>query len=311
MTTYADGVFQWGGVPVAAPGPISVFGGNALFVNGYAGTAAAGNNGLAPESAFTTMDQALDVVRSGQTIYVIGNIREQLVAPVGVFDVRIVGCGTRPRHADAHTNNNGYATATWRAPSSGAVSGQATLRLLQQGWLVQNILFTSEGATAACVEVVRNAASGDSERDGSHASILGCRFSGTGIGVKGGATSYTENTFNVLVEGNTFNNMTLGLGTSVGNGWQIRNNTFFGNTAHITAILQNSFIVGNQIGPFTASGSSGGIDLNGGTAGNVVTGNLLSGTYSIAGGYRSAGAADEWGGNYNSLTGGVTAARPA
>lgn len=313
MTTMADGLFQWGGVPVAAPGPVSVFGGECLFVNGFAGTAAAGGRGNEPGSAFTTMAQALSIVRSGQTIFVLGNIREQLVAPVGVFDVRILGCGTRPRHADAHTGNNGYSTATWRAPSSGGVAAQATLRLLQQGWLVQNILFTAIDANAGCLEIVRDAGAGDLERDGSHASILDCRFSGTGIGLKLGATSFTENVFNALIQGCTFNNMSQAiLATSCQpNGIQIINNVLYGNTKHITAKLQASVLKGNMIGTFTASGNSGGIDLSGGVAGNVVTLNYLSGTYSNAGGYVAAGAGDEWAGNMNVISGGWTAADPA
>lgn len=313
MTTVSDGLFQYGGVPVGTSlltnkifsTPVK---GRAWFVDpSYGGN----GNGKSPSQAFATMDQAFDSVASGDIIYFVGKIVEQLVTPVQIFDVTVVGCGNRPRHADSTPSGGQYAAAQWAPPASGGTAAQATVRVLQQGWTFANILFTSIDANAGCIELVRNAASGNDERDASHATIVDCRFSGTGIGVKLGASGYTENVFNALIQGNTFNNMTKGISAALGNGIQIRDNVFFGNTAHITAALQNSFIVGNYIGQFTASGNSGGIDLNGGAGTNVVTKNYLSGTYSIAGGYRVGGAGDEWAGNNNSLSGGTTAADPA
>lgn len=314
MTTFADRVYQLGGVPVGMDLVSNKLystkrNGRAWFVDGNYG--ADGNNGKSWENAFLTMDAAFDHLASGDIIYFVGNIREQLVTPVQVFDVTVVGCGNRPRNADSTPSGGQYAAATWRAPAS-PVAAQATVRVIQQGWRFCNILFGMADANAAGVEIVRNAGAGNAERDGSHAELLGCRFGGTGIGVRSGvAGTFTEIAFNVLVRGCTFNNTTLAMSGINGNGWQIRDNVFFGNTANITMALQNSFIIGNYIGPFTAAANSGGIDLNGGTAGNVITLNYLSGTYSIAGGYRGAGAADEWGGNMNVIAGGWTAADPA
>lgn len=319
MTTVADGLFQYGGMPVSPGGfdATKLFctnasgvqkKGRAWFVDGSSGV---DGDGRSPAQAFATMEQAFDRVASGDIIYFVGKIQEQLVTPVQIFDVTVVGCGNRPRHADATPAGGNWAAAQWGAPSGGTAA-QATVRVIQQGWRFVNILFTAIDANAACVEVVRNAGSGDDERDGSHCEILNCRFAGAGIGVRSGvAGSFTEIAFNVLVQNCTFNNMTLAMSGINGNGWQIRNNTFFGNTANITMALQNSFIVGNMIGPFTAAANSGGIDLTGGTAGNVVTLNYLSGTYSNAGGYVAAGGADEWAGNMNVIAGGWTAADPA
>lgn len=314
MTTFADGVFQYGGMPVGVGIETNkVFStktkGRAWFVD----TSYGGNGtGKSPSTAFSTMDQAFDNVQSGDIIYFVGKVTEQLVTPVNVFDVTVVGCGNRPRHADSTPTSGNYAASQWGPPASGAVSGQATVRVIQQGWRFVNILFTMESATAAGIEIVRNAASGNDERDGSHCEIIGCRFAGDGIGIRSGvAGSFTEIAFNVLVEGCTFNNNTTGMSGINGNGWQIKGNTFFGCTDNIIMALQNSFITGNFIGPFTAAANSGGIDLTGGTAGNVVTLNYLSGTYSNAGGYVAAGAGDEWAGNMNVITGGWTAADPA
>lgn len=320
MTTVADGLYQYGGMPVGAnflsnkifstPSGTAQAKGRAWFVDTSSGV---NGDGTSPKTAFSTMQRAFNACASGDIIYFVGKVTEQLVTPVQVFDVTVVGCGNRPRHADSTPAGGSWAASQWGPPASGGTAAQATVRVLQQGWRFMNILWTAVDANAGCVEIVRNAASGDSERDGSHAELLGCRFAGTGIGVKLGATSYTENPFNVLVEGCTFNGLTKGIycTSAVANGIQIRNNTFFGNTAHITAKLQNSFIVGNMIGPFTAAANSGGIDLTGGTAGNVVTLNYLSGTYSNAGGYVAAGAGDEWAGNMNVIAGGWTAADPA
>lgn len=322
MTRFPNGLSSFG-IPLfgggasriasGAPGPNTTQGvtGNTWFVNAANGSD--GNKGTSPSAPFATMAKAFEVIASGDVINFCGKITEQLVTPVNIFDVRVQGMGNRPRHADATPTGGNFMAAQWGAPASGAVVGQATVRVLQQGWSFDNILFTAGDETAACVELVRNAASGNDERDASHASITNCRFSGTGIGVKLGATSFTENVFNVLMEGNTFNNMTSAIfcTSCIANGIQIKGNTFFSNTKNITTKLQNSFIIGNFVGPFTAAANSGGIDLTGGTAGNTVTLNYLSGTYSNAGGYVAAGSADEWAANMNVITGGWTAADPA
>lgn len=318
FTNFPNGVTSFG-VPVfgggakgatALPAPQSAYG-NTWFVNAYAGND--GYNGKSPQTPFLTMAKAFSVIRSGDVINFVGKITEQLVTPVNVFDVWIKGMGNRPRHADAAPVGGNLAASQWGPPASGGVAAQATLRVLQQGWRFSDILWTAVDANAGCIELVRNAASGDLERDASHAEILGCRFSGTGIGVKIGATSFTENVFNALIQGNTFNNMSQGIfATSCQpNGIQILDNYFFANTKNITAKLQASLIKGNTIGSFTAAANSGGIDLAGGIATNVITLNYLSGTFSVAGGYAGAGAGDEWGANMNSIAGGWTSVDPA
>jgi hypothetical protein len=269
-------------------------------------------DGTSPASPFATMAQAFAVVGSGDCIHFNGNVREQLVTPVGIFDVTVIGEGNRPRHADAHTGNNGYTAATWRAPAAGAVVGQANVRVIQQGWRFVNILWAAGDSTAAMIEIVRNAGAGDAERDGSHCSIYGCRFSGAGVGVRSGVAGlFTEIAFNVEIAGNKFNACTTGISGINGNSWSIHDNEFQGCTSVITLACQNSFIYNNVLTGFTAAANSGGIDLNGGGGLNIVTKNYLSGTYSNAGGYRVSNANDEWAGNFNTLAGGITVADPA
>jgi hypothetical protein len=169
---------------------------------------------------------------------------------------------------------------------------------------------TAIDANAACLELVRNAGAGDAERDASHASVLGMRFSGAGIGIRSGVAGlFTEIVFNVEVGFSQFDNMTTAMSGINGNQWYIHDNFFASNTNQIIMALQGSTIARNSIGPFTAAANSGGVDLNGGAGTNQVTGNNLSGTYSIAGGYRVGGAGDNWYGNATSA--GFSSSDPA
>lgn len=315
MTTVADGLFQYGGVPVGVNPPFGK-----IFNNPYAAykkgrawfvDASYGGNGdgKSPKTAFSTMDQAFDNLHSGDIIYATGNIREQLVTPVQVFDVTVIGCGNQPRNADSSPDGGQYAACTWRAPAS-PVAAQATVRVLQQGWTFYNILFGMGDVNSAGVEVVRNADAGDSERDGSHVQLIGCRFGGTGIGVRITAAGFTENPFNGLIQGCKFNSCTYGILASSAqpNSWDIDNNIFQGCTNAIIAKFQATVIRRNVVMGFTAAANSGGIDIRSGGANNLVTGNALGGTYSKAGGYNCE-ANDEWYGNAAST--GFTSADPA
>lgn len=266
------------------------------------------NSGRSPQLPFQTMTKVFSVIKSGDVINITGKFTEQLTAPVQVFDVWINGCGNRPRHADSTPDGGQYATAQWGA--AGLTAATATLRVIQQGWRFTNFLMTAVDTNAACIELVRNAASGNDERDASHASFFGMRFSGAGVGIRSGATSFTELVYNVEVANCQFDNMTYAMrGAVEANQWYIHDNFYGPNTNQIIMAARNFLIKNNSIGAFTAGASSGGIDLNGGTGLNQVTGNNLSGTYSIAGGYRVANANDNWYGNASSA--GFTASDPA
>lgn len=310
LTNFPNGVSSFG---LPLPAGYNLFPNNGkthYWVHGNQGSN--GNPGTSPDLPLLTMTKAFTLITSGDIIHVLGNVREQLVTPVGIFDVTVIGEGTRPRHADAHTGNNGYQTANWRAPASGAVVGQANVRVIQQGWRFENILWAAGDSTAAMIEVVRNAGAGDAERDGSHCSILGNRFSGAGVGVRSGVAGlFTEIAFNVEVAGNKFNACTTAISGINGNSWTIHDNEFQGCTSVITLACQNSYVYNNVLSGFTAAANSGGIDMTGGGGLNIVTKNYLSGTYSNAGGYKVSNANDEWAGNFNTLAGGITVADPA
>jgi hypothetical protein len=310
MTMVKDGLYQFGGVPVNNTLLTNkVFhnytNGRAWFVDPTYG----GNgNGKSPAAAFSTMEAAFDHLASGDIIYFVGKVTEQLVTPVNVFDVTVVGCGNRPRHADATPVGGNTGTATWAAPAS-PVAAQALCRVIQQGWRFVNILWAGS-AGCASLEFVRNAASGDDERDASHASVYGCRFAGvnsTDSAIKFGSTSYTEIVNNVLLEGNDFQ----GCATAIKEhsaGLQFRcqftNNVFISNTNDV--VLGGYFL--HVIGNVMSLAPTSCLKLDGGTGSCQVHGNYLPGTYADGTLY-NAGANDNWNGNYAST--GVTAAVPA
>src|SRR5262245_15196830 len=252
---------------------------NAWWVDGNRGVDT--NDGRSHLTPFLTMAQAFTKIASGDTIYVRGNIREQLTTPAGIFEVSIIGSSNRPRHADAHTGNNGYTAATWKAPSS-PTAATPLLKIQQQGWRIQNMLFAAP-SDAYAIELFRDAGAGDAERDSGHAVIIGNRFASG----KGGITD-TGGVVNVLVAGNRFEVVTdfcilgvgnIGVGQSdwmivdntfdnftngvkiAGFGCRIQNNTFTdGATPNTTVVLNTSngggddnFVVGNFFQTLTAN----------------------------------------------------------
>jgi hypothetical protein len=298
LTNFPNGVSSFG-IPVVPQG-INPYG-NVWFVdgNGNAGS------GTSPEDSFATMAAAFAAVGSGDTIFMKGNIREELETPEGIFDVTIIGCGNQPRHADAHTGNNGYSAATWKTPAS-PTAATPLLIIQQQGWKISGILFDGP-SDAAAIQIFRDGGSGDDERDGSHAWLTGNKFvaAQNHIELKGGPSQVVID--NNLLFGATAASLlyTVGAGIGTNNYHRITNNVFMQNASHIVLTLAYGTVAGNTIGRFTTAG----IDLRSGEY-NAVWMNQLSGTYSNVGGYY-AGSNDEWGGNFNSLAGGVTASDPA
>lgn len=285
------------GQQYTAEPPISPYG-RTLFVDGNQG--GLGYSGKQRKRAMSTMAQAFAVAQSGDVIIVRGNITENLTTPAGVFDVTVRGATSRPRHADAHTGNNGYSAATWKA----LVTSDPLCIVQQQGWVFENILFACP-TTDAGLDFRRNASAGDAERDGSHAIVRNCRFAGGQDGIR---ITGTENLNGVLVENCTFSDQSGCSIVSSGSyaiRWTIRNCEFVSNVIHIDVGFTQSSIYNNTFGKFTTTS----IDMTGGTD-SIISNNRLFGTYSISGGYKP-GTTCEWGGNWNSLTGGITAADPA
>lgn len=275
--------------------------GTVRYVNTVSGSDSYGGGSWG--QAKLTMAAAVALCSSGDIIYFVGRVSEHVTTPVNVMDVSIIGANTRPRHADA-SPAGGNKSAQWQAPAADA---SPLCDVLQQGWRFENILFDAPAAAAA-VRLFRNGGAGDLERDAGHSSFKGCRFVGgaTGIEESGGVG-------HILVEDCEFHDLTHGIKSTSGAGIgqpllrsTIRGCRFRSNTNHIVSGAQELHITDCNFGSFTTKG----IDLSGGVGKNVVSRNTLSGTYSIVGGY-TPGTTDEWGGNFNALTGGVTAAVPA
>jgi len=168
---------QAGGLNVANPaGAI----GRTWYVNTISGSNT--NNGKAPDEAFATVAKALTMVDSFDIINIAGVVKEQVVAPLGVFDVTIVGAANRPRQATSGGVPTGGGSC-WISPDS-PTAATALLELIEQGWTVQNLLFAPV-ASSPCIKLTR--AEDAVHPDPSHASILGCRFAGggaSGIGIE-------------------------------------------------------------------------------------------------------------------------------
>lgn len=210
---------------------------NVLFVDGWKPDTGDGSDW---DNAFNTMAQAFAVVKDGDVIYLRGRIQEQISAPQDIFDVTIIGTPNRPRHGTADGVQQG-SPAQWNPAVTATATANLTLR--EQGWTIKNILFDAPDA-AACIKISRGEVAAN--MDGSHATIQGCRFVGgeTGIENAGGA-------FNVLVQGNTFQQLTNGIlcsstGIDVPTQWEILDNEFRGNTNDIVSSFHFSTIQNNK-----------------------------------------------------------------
>jgi hypothetical protein len=108
-------------------------------------------------------------------IYLSGVLREQAQAPVGVYDVTILGASNQPRQA----TNGGVPTgggASWLAPTT-VEAGKALLELIEQSWNIINIQF----APPAALDSIRFRRQETAAiPDASHGMVKGCYFSAGG-----------------------------------------------------------------------------------------------------------------------------------
>lgn len=270
---------------------------NAFYVDGQNGRD--GNDGRDPRTPKQTVAAALAVMGAGDTLYLVGNITEEVIVRPELEDISIIGVSNRPRHAD-HARDTTFSTnqgCSWRSPSTAAAP---LITLRAQGVRVENILFavpTSFGA----ILLSRNALSGTSEFDASHAAIVGCRFAGGQDGIRdsGGC-------FNVLVENCVFQAqtgngiLTVDTAVAVPLMWEVKGCYFVDNDNHMRVSFNKAIIHNNIFGPI---GSGVGVTLNfvaAQGAGNIVTKNYLSGDYD---GEYLGGTGDEWAGNFSMDTG--------
>lgn len=257
-----------------------------IYVNGWA---SASGDGSTFDGAYKTMAEAMLVVEDNDLILLYGKITEQVTAPVNVFDVTIRGTVNRPRNCTADGVQQGV-SADWRPFAAGTATPNLTLR--EQGWTVENIIFSSPNASS-CIKLSRGEEAAN--MDASHATIRNCRFVGAntttsiGIDMNGGS-------FNCLIEGNVFQSLGTamhsgGVGIDIHTNNQIIDNDFMGNANDILCALKNSTIQNNRF--HTVSTLYLELDHAGSSpSGNVVVFNFVADTASNFKGKASGGATD-------------------
>lgn len=240
-TNFPDGLTSFG-IPLMGGGALSVFSpfGKVWFVNTNADNS--GYDGTSPQTPFQTMQAALNVVADNDVVYFIGKVREQIVAPLGITGVRIVGVpGGNVRDDDG---------AKWYAPAS-PVAGKALIEIREQGWEFHNFLMTPDNTGGACIKAHR--AEDATYPDSSHFIVNRMRFVGGG-GTPNGIEDVGGN-HHYIVQNSEFQSLTKAITCSstaiaVPLRNTIRGCKFMQNTNDIASSLSYSLIQGNQF--FTA-----------------------------------------------------------
>ncbi|MCK9602113.1 MAG: hypothetical protein M0R06_23915 [Sphaerochaeta sp.] len=200
---------------------------------------AATNDGKSWTNPFSTMALAFAAIQSGGRIFFRGKVVEQLTTPVEVFDVTVTGVGNRPRHIDGTPKAGSQSTAMWTTPAV-PVTTTPLVKVIQQGWRFENILFAGPTA-AACVQLYHDLGEGDDERDGSHAEFWNCRFASgqDGIEQSGGCGHVgIYNCFITSMTGYAIKN-TTGVGYGYPIRWELLGNRFLDNANVLKMPCQN------------------------------------------------------------------------
>ena len=206
-----------------------------LFVDGWKTSSGDGKNWA---SAFSTMTEAFAVLESNDVIFLRGRITENLVAPLGVYDVKIIGACDNPRQSTASGEQAGN-SAYWKYVEEDTTPN---LELIEQGWSIYNIVF-EPFTTGTGIQLTR--AEDAVHPDPSHALIKNCRFVGGAYGIK-----FVDGSFNVRIENNVFQTQTTyaiavvaGVGIANPAQWHILNNQFRDFTAGVLITGAQGMIV--------------------------------------------------------------------
>jgi len=264
------------------------------------------NDGVAWDQAFATMTAAFAVVADYDTILLNGVLREQVTAPLGVFDVTILGAANNPRQATSGGVPTGGG-ATWLAPTSPAAT-TPLLTLLEQAWTIDNIFF---GTVASTPSLRLKGLETASFPDASHAIVRNCAFATQGLTAEVGIGGW--NLFNTIFKNCRFQGLT---GTAIaGEDVSIRTpaenqilDCYFRECANAINMPMN---YGRIVGNFFKDITTLQIDINAG-ADNYVCFNMFDksqANISIAQGF-VGNASDMWR-NWSSDTAALTVGVPA
>jgi hypothetical protein len=289
-TSGSDGILEADGLIIGgASFPLSK--GTTYHVDAVDGSDS--NTGLTWDKPFLTMSKAFTTIGSGDTIIFVGKVREQLTTPVQVFDVTVIGGGNRPRHADAAPVPTGGESAnTWTIPASGATTAPL-VTVLQQGWRFVNVLFAGP-TDDSCVNLFRNSASGNSERDSSHASFYNCRFASGQDGIESEGGAYNVGIFDCSfhdLTGHALKHTSAGVANPYR--WQVKGNRFQECANWMGAWATHAWeITDNVISEITTAL----VDVSGGAGANVIIRNafdIAAADFDPAGGV-TGHATDVW-----------------
>lgn len=217
-----------------------------LFVDTVAGQDY--SSGFTPANPLATMTAAFALLAQWQAavaksadnavIEWIGDIREQLVAPLGVSGVTI-----RARQGGMNRHDNG---TRWRVPAT-TVAGQALLELREQGWVIDGGLFVPDTTGGAAIKAHRNEDA--TYPDSSHFIVRNARFvggGGTPIGIQD-----VGGNFDYLIEDCIFQSLTSAItctstAIAIPLSDTIRRNRFVGCTNDITSSYATSVLHQNK-----------------------------------------------------------------
>lgn len=275
--------------------------GNYWFVNSVAGSNS--NAGTSWDAPLATIAAAVAKASAGDTILLLGSFSEAVTVAVGLTGLSIIGAGTTPKQAQ------------WTGDADAVC-----LTIQAEHVVVANIYFRPPAYSAGTPAAI--ALSG-----AHHARILGNQFQGK-TASHNAIYSAAADSDNVWIVGNEFrymNTATYGCaikGVEAGglsySGWRIKDNLFHSCVTGINICGRVCEITGNTVLEYGINPAGAvaavlalGIDLSGtNSGGNAVWDNQLGGTYNATL-YKVGASGDQWAGNLNVLTGGVTAANPA
>ena len=193
MTTFSDGVYQFGGVPVSSSGALPMFTGTAWFVNSVIGSD--GNSGKKPSTPFATVAGAISAATASNddVIYVMSGHAETITSATSFGSlskagVNIVGLGFGAR----------------RPTFTFTTAATARINVTAAGVTIRNCLFIANFADVATC-ILNNT--------GPEMQIIGCEFRDTDS--IHNFLAIVTTTVSVSADGLTFNsNKVLGAGTT-------------------------------------------------------------------------------------------------
>ena len=248
---------------------------------------------------FDSLEEALTVVRQGDTIGIYGKIDESNLRMAGqrstVTDVTLIGMGTRtrPGHGEESAMAGG---ADWSSAKDQA--NAPLLTVISQGWRFENIHFGGKITLSRTTDMMES---------GSHTEFRNCTFSGGPIGIEdhGGSTNtgifgchfYGFNKPGQMAIKSTSTSMAWPLW------WEIIGNRFIHNHGHIQLALSNGIVSGNTFfmqGPEPDQRNAIALDLSAGKNNCASHNNFCcpAGEPVYAGTAYKMGSGDAWGPNY-------------